>query len=604
MANIFKKIKNFIFDDEEEVIEKLDEEISKPKVEQVKINKVVEEKKQVAKDKVNIITLKETVPSNTVSDKKEVTPIRTNKIMEYTIEDEIISPLFGSNKQKTNEITSLNSDNQLIKKQDKKIDEFTVISPVFGSNMPNDVEEELINDQIIDLKSLLVNNFEYENIFNNQKKAHFIGIKGSGMAALASIYQDMGYKVSGSDISEHIFTEDILRARDIEITDFNQNNINNQDIVIAGNAFNDNNIEYQVASKNKEIKFMKYYQALSQLSYDLKGSIAIAGTHGKTSTTHFMTQLLDYSSYLIGDGHGRYNKDSEYFVFEACEYKRHFLNYIPDYAIITNIDYDHVDTYPTVDEYNFAFQQFTNLVSKVVIVRGLDAKRISLKSKTRLYTYGLSDEFDYYANNIYYNANSTSFDFYFQGKFLAHLTSNMVSEHNLENLLACLALANQLGLNLKALADRVNKLSLPNRRFMVSDFNQIKLVDDYAHHPNEIKAAINTARLKYPNQKLVLVFKPDRYSRVEKFYQDYIEVFKLADVTYITNFAACASLDADVSLPKFIDDCKAIFVSEDNEGAKKLLLEGSAIYLFVSCKNLDNLIQLVKEELKDGTSTN
>ena len=182
---------------------------------------------------------------------------------------------------------------------------------------------------------------------------HFIGIKGTGMGALACILHDENYEVNGSDIEKYIFTEESLKERNIPYTTFDAKNIKDGDTVIIGAAFDRSNPEVAAALDNPNVKAYYYFDFLGEFAKNYK-SISVAGTHGKSTTTGLLGTLLPRlakSGYLIGDGHGNMPEGSEYFVFESCEFQRHFLCYHPDYAILTNIEMDHVDYYKDIDDY-------------------------------------------------------------------------------------------------------------------------------------------------------------------------------------------------------------------------------------------------------------
>src|SRR5699024_10119624 len=186
---------------------------------------------------------------------------------------------------------------------------------------------------------------------------HFIGIKGTGMSALAHILYDSGIKVQGSDVENYFFTEDALNEKNIPILPFSKDNIKEGLTIIAGNAFTEDHVEIQ-AAKELGLTFYKYHEFLAEWLQKFT-SIAITGSHGKTSTTGLLSHVLSAHypvSYLIGDGTGKGHVESDYFVFEACEYKRHFLHYSPDYAIMVNIDFDHPDYFSNINDVFDAFQ--------------------------------------------------------------------------------------------------------------------------------------------------------------------------------------------------------------------------------------------------------
>lgn len=197
---------------------------------------------------------------------------------------------------------------------------------------------------------------------------YFIGIKGSGMASLATILYDLGYEVAGSDIDKYIFIEDELRKRNIPIYSFDKKNIQDGYHVIIGNAFNETNEEVKAAKENPNVITHTYYDFLGHLM-EKYVSIGIAGTHGKTTTTGMAYHLFkefDKTSVLIGDGTGHAIKDSKYFIAETCEYQDHFLHYYPNYAVINNIELDHVDYFPNIESYTASFEKFANQVKDTV----------------------------------------------------------------------------------------------------------------------------------------------------------------------------------------------------------------------------------------------
>ena len=197
---------------------------------------------------------------------------------------------------------------------------------------------------------------------------YFIGIKGSGMAPLAEILYELGNEVCGSDIDKYIFIEEELRKRNIPIYSFDANNIKDGYTVIIGNAFNDEHVEVKAALANPNVKCYRYFEFLGQFMEKFI-SISIAGTHGKTTTTGMAYHLFedfDKTSVLIGDGTGHAVKDSKYFIAESCEFQDHFLNYYPKYAIINNIELDHVDYFKTLERYIESFEKFANQVKDTI----------------------------------------------------------------------------------------------------------------------------------------------------------------------------------------------------------------------------------------------
>lgn len=196
-------------------------------------------------------------------------------------------------------------------------------------------------------------------------KYHFVGIKGAGMSSLAQIIHDLGYDVQGSDIEQYVFTEIALNNKGIKILPFSADNITEGLTVIVGNAFKDTHEEVERA-RELNLKVVRYHDFLGEV-LNKYTSVAVTGAHGKTSTTGLLSHVMNgdkKTSFLIGDGTGMGLPQSEYFAFEACEYRRHFLSYSPDYAIITNIDFDHPDYFADVEDVVNAFQGMANNVKK------------------------------------------------------------------------------------------------------------------------------------------------------------------------------------------------------------------------------------------------
>lgn len=204
-------------------------------------------------------------------------------------------------------------------------------------------------------------------------KYHFVGIKGAGMSSLAQIIHDLGYDVQGSDIEQYVFTEIALNNKGIKILPFSADNITEGLTVIVGNAFKDTHEEVERA-RELNLKVVRYHDFLGEV-LNKYTSVAVTGAHGKTSTTGLLSHVMNgdkKTSFLIGDGTGMGLPQSEYFAFEACEYRRHFLSYSPDYAIITNIDFDHPDYFADVEDVVNAFQGMANNVKKAIIAWGDD----------------------------------------------------------------------------------------------------------------------------------------------------------------------------------------------------------------------------------------
>ncbi|HZK47103.1 MAG TPA: Mur ligase domain-containing protein, partial [Atopostipes sp.] len=248
---------------------------------------------------------------------------------------------------------------------------------------------------------------------NRDTTYHFVGIKGSGMSALALILHDEGHKVQGSDVSKQFFTQIALDNLNIPIYEFNADNIKEGQTIIAGNAFPDTHEEI-VRAKELGLPVIRYHDFIGDKIVNYT-SVAITGSHGKTTTTGLLSHVvsnIEDTSYLIGDGTGRGVENAEYFVLEACEYRRHFLAYKADYAIITNIDFDHPDYYKSIEDVADAFDTFALQTTKRVIACGDDKLLREMKAEVPVTYYGLEDGNDVQAKNIIKDTKGSSFDTY------------------------------------------------------------------------------------------------------------------------------------------------------------------------------------------------
>ncbi|MDN6656417.1 MAG: UDP-N-acetylmuramate--L-alanine ligase, partial [Staphylococcus simulans] len=338
---------------------------------------------------------------------------------------------------------------------------------------------------------------------------HFVGIKGSGMSSLAQIMHDLGHEVQGSDIDQYVFTEDALRNKGVKILPFNPDNIQKGMVVIQGNAFSDEHEEI-VRAKELGLEIIDYPTFLGHV-IEQYTSVAVTGAHGKTSTTGLLSHVMNgdkRTSFLIGDGTGLGIPQSEYFAFEACEYRRHFLSYHPDYAIMTNIDFDHPDYFKDIDDVTSAFQEMAHNVKKAIIAWGKDDHLRKIKADVPVYYYGLEKDEDIYADNLQITEHGTSFDVYIDGKFFDHFLSPQYGDHNILNTLAVIMVCHLEGLDVKNIKEALETFGGVKRRFNETKVHNQVIVDDYAHHPREINATIETARKKYPHKEVIAVFQP------------------------------------------------------------------------------------------------
>lgn len=429
-------------------------------------------------------------------------------------------------------------------------------------------------------------------------KYHFVGIKGSGMSSLAQILFDLGHEVQGSDIEGYVFTEIALKNKGITILPFTAENIKEGLTVIQGNAFADTHEEIARAHE-LGLKVIRYHDFLSEVANQYT-SVAVTGAHGKTSTTGLLSHVMNgdkKTSFLIGDGTGMGLPQSEYFAFEACEYRRHFLSYAPDYAIITNIDFDHPDYFKDVDDVIDAFQGMAKNVKKALIAWGDDPHVKSIKVDVPVYYYGFDESMDVYAKNIKITDQGTEFDVYVRGECYDHFISPQYGDHTILNALAVLTIVYLEKLDVENIKEALITFGGVKRRFNETFVHNQVLVDDYAHHPREISATIETARKKYPNKEVVAIFQPHTFSRTKAFLNEFAEVLNLADQTYLCDiFGSIRENDGELT----INDLLALvdngqLISEADVSVLKK--HDNAVLLFMGAGDIQKVLKAYMEEV-------
>ncbi|MRN07288.1 UDP-N-acetylmuramate--L-alanine ligase [Lactobacillus sp. 0.1XD8-4] len=432
-----------------------------------------------------------------------------------------------------------------------------------------------------------------------QKTYYFVGIKGTGMASLARILHDKGHRVLGSDIEKETFTQAPLLQAGIKILPFDPANLESGMIVIQGNAFDDDHPEIKRAHE-LGLQILSYPEAVEK---EVKShtSIGIAGAHGKTSTTALLSHVLaavEPTSYLIGDGVGKGNADARFFVFEADEYRDHFLAYRPDYAIMTNIDFDHPDYFKDINDVRDSFETYGKQVQRAIFAWGDDQNLRQLNVDVPVYYYGTNPDDDFRAENIQRTPAGSTYDAYFRDQKLGTFTIHLYGEHSVLNSLAVLAVAYMEHMNMDEIKQELANFIGVKRRFSESDIADMTIIDDYAHHPSEIKATIDAARQKYPDRQIITVFQPHTYSRLAAYIDGFAKSLSRADKTFVTPiFGSIRENAGNVSsadLEQRIDGSEGI----DMDTLDKLLQYHNAVVVFMGAGDVEKYEDKYKELLK------
>lgn len=434
---------------------------------------------------------------------------------------------------------------------------------------------------------------------------HFVGIKGSGMSSLATILKDQGYQVQGSDIDEYCFTQVGLEKNNIPMFSFDAKNIEkntDQLVVIAGNAFSDDHVELKKAQE-LNVPIVRYHTFLKNFLTKFT-SIAVTGSHGKTSTTGMLAQVFSHikpTSYLIGDGTGKGVKEAQYFIFEACEYRRHFLSYEPDYAIMVNIDFDHPDYYQSLEDVTQAFSDFAKQVKKGIVAFGEDKQLRTLVSKTPIYYYGTSEDNDFHITDIKRCTEGSYFNVSYQGMLLGEFFVPAFGMHNIYNATSVIAMAYLEQLPMEEVATALAQFSGVKRRFSEKIVKDMIIVDDYAHHPAEIKATIDGAHQRYPDKEVIAVFQPHTFTRTIALMDEFGEALNLADYVYLCDiFASAREEHGDITIHDLASKIKqpGCVISEQN--LSPLLNHKDAVILFMGAGDIQKFA-LAYEELLSHT---
>lgn len=383
------------------------------------------------------------------------------------------------------------------------------------------------------------------------KQYHLIGIGGIGMSGIAQLLLRCGIKVSGSDAKDSFVTRQLASQGAKVFIGHNSKNIENADLVIYSSAIKDDNPEI-IEARKRNIPLIRRAEALAQLMQD-KTVITVTGSHGKTTTTSLISYMLLEAglSPTVAIGGILRNIDTNaclgngrYFVAEADESDGSFLYYRPKYSVITNIDAEHLDYYKNFDNEVRAFEEFLGRTDKdgCVFCCGDDPqlRRLSSNYRNKYFLFGTKEDCDIYPKNVLMNGLNSEFDCYYKGKFIDRFSLALGGMHNISNSLSVIALGLELGISLAVIKKSLSGYKGAKRRLEVKYSDKDYLViDDYAHHPTEIKMTL--AAVKALNKKrIIAVFQPHRYSRTKLLLDEFVKSFDAADYVIITDIYAAS----------------------------------------------------------------
>jgi UDP-N-acetylmuramate--alanine ligase len=386
-------------------------------------------------------------------------------------------------------------------------------------------------------------------MYGKIERIHFVGIGGIGMSGIAEVLLNLGYKVSGSDLRGSEITERLAQLGAEIFCGHAGENVADADVVVISSAVREDNPEV-VEAKERLVPVIPRAEMLAELMR-MKFGIAIAGTHGKTTTTSMISTVLGHAgidpTIVIG---GKLNSigsnarlgQGKFLVAEADESDGSFLKLSPTIAVVTNIDADHLDFYSGIDQIKETFVEFINKVpfyglAVLCLDSGNVADIIPLVNK-RFVTYGMSAQTDFRASEIRMSGFSASFLTHFRGERLGEITFNMPGVHNVLNALATIAVAMELNIPFSTIQEGFKSFGGVGRRFQVKgEARGIMVVDDYGHHPTEIKATLAAAKGGWV-RRLVVVFQPHRYTRTKELFDEFVKAFYDADILILTDIYA------------------------------------------------------------------
>lgn len=386
-------------------------------------------------------------------------------------------------------------------------------------------------------------------MYGRIKKIHFVGIGGIGMSGIAELLLNQGYRVSGSDLRESDTTRRLVDLGGEVHIGHVAENIAEVDVVVTSTAVKADNPEV-IEAHRQHVAVIPRAEMLAELMR-MKYGIAIAGTHGKTTTTSMMSVVLHHAGIdptaVIGgklDAFGSNAKlgRGKFLVAEADESDGSFMHLSPTIAVVTNIDEDHLDFYSGLDEIKQIFVDFINKVPfygrAVLCLEDKNVQDILPEVKKRFTTYGFTSQADFYADDIQQRQGRTSFRAYYRGEELGRVSFKLPGRHNVLNALAVIAVAHELEIPFQTVIGGFRNFGGLQRRFQVRDeVEGIMLVDDYGHHPVEIRATLGAAKSGW-NKRVIAVFQPHRYSRTAALFEDFKKAFYQADSLVVTDVYA------------------------------------------------------------------
>ena len=397
----------------------------------------------------------------------------------------------------------------------------------------------------------------YKINFEKPVHVHFIGIGGISMSGLAEILLKEGFTISGSDNKESALTDHLeTLGATVFYGQKASNIISGIDVVVYTAAIHEDNEEFAEA-RRQNLPMLSRAELLGQLMTNYEVPIAVSDTHGKTTTTSMLSHILlageldptiSVGGILKAIGGNIRVGDSGYFVTEACEYTNSFLHFFPKISIILNIDEDHLDFFKDLNDIRNSFHQFARLLppdgTLIINSEIPDLQDFIADLDCKVLVYGNNSSLDYCASNILHNQlGEASFDLVRSGEFVDRIALSVNGDHNVSNALAAIAVADQLHIPIETIKKGLKEFQGTNRRFEhKGELNGVTIIDDYAHHPTEIKASL-TAAAQYPHKEIWCIFQPHTYTRTKALFPEFVEALTHADHIILADIYAARETD-------------------------------------------------------------
>ena len=460
---------------------------------------------------------------------------------------------------------------------------------------------------------------------NIKNKIHLTGIGGIGMSGIAEVLFSQGYKIQGSDLLNNNNTKRLKKMGIKVFLGHSQKNLKNVNILVVSSAIKKNNTELKFAKKNKIPVYKRSDMLAALMKYN--ESIAVSGSHGKTTTTSLISSVLENANFdpttIIGGIVNQYKSTtrigkSNWMVVEADESDGSLIDLFPKIAVLTNINKEHMDFYKNYSNLKKYFLNFTNNIPfdgvAIYCNDNTDLKKLLLESKKRnKISYGLNKDSDVRATNILINEKGSFFDInikktnLLKKETINKIRLNVLGRHNIQNSLAAVTVAKILNINTNKIKKAFQKFKGVKRRFtLVCNFKGIKIIDDYAHHPEEIKATLELARDLKP-KKIIVIFQPHRYSRFKNLYYDFKKVLKNCDRLYVANvYSAGEKKIKNISKEKFVFEMNKIkknfakSLNNINSLPEIILNEGNKgdIVIFIGAGDVSKWVNDLPSKLK------